>query len=924
MSPIRNLSALSINSTMSQPQDRNPRVNHFTLNPDQSDEEPFQDTTTDAPANAVDANVNAENTPANASEAPTESNPDDTNVGTTSFDTAVETPATPAAVETPMTPATNLTLDNFFAIMNENSRQMELKMEMQAKESRYQMKLQAEMFQNMMLEQGKRRDREESARDKLEKEREEDRKRQEQEKTENQRQKNVHQAELLKQNKERDEREKAKVLQQQKDREADLQRDKKDREERENIRKALETKHENERFETKLNTLRKDEADLKEKEDSKKERAAELELFRKEKEDSKLERAAELEVFKAMILSKAKANVTPTVVPVGGPPVVLDGRRCSPDHHVWVMHKSPGLIESRVQGVLQDIFWSNKHDETMYSIKLVGVQNPITVEESKIWPFFDDRPGNNKDGKINILGSLAHIPQYNFSPGSTIEYTQNLKTHRGRISEITMDADFDKHDFPDHNFRYTVVDPSNPNCIMETNLTSDNFVSIHIDSYSLQSAQKSISTILLVSAQALSSLSPDHLEKWYTHSRHLLASFNIHLPFWSKLKRNTSYEEFLGENYTAELAQKLFMYFSRTDVIPENILEARNKISKAITPDGYTVIWKILQENHPVFQTAGNNTLWPKYNPSEPVTSFIMSYQAHIAQESKKQRFYGNMEMLANIHCELPTRTFRLTKDKISEILRDFSDDHPTEIPLKWTVERFDTTIKKLTTQFGEDTGRNSDNNRDTNHQRKVYAITDGASDDEDMGGYETCEDDAPASVNYTSSNYRGDSRGRSSNFRGDSRGRSPSRNRPFQNNYNNRGNDRYNNNRNDSQRNRSFSRGSSRSNSRHNYNNDSKSVLLSDIKDYIDAVLTDDLVKKFKYGRDSLTKKVFNKKVDSEQSSTWRQRKGAVRYRPQKNERNNVNVLVHHILDGYHACDESISFDTLDVDTHGNIHLKD
>ena len=98
------------------------------------------------------------------------------------------------------------------------------------------------------------------------------------------------------------------------------------------------------------------------------------------------------------------------------------------------------------------------------------------------------------------------------------------------------------------------------------------------------------------------------------------------------------------------------------------------------------------------FQTAGNNTCWPRYNPSEPLTTFIMSYQAHIAQEAKKQRYYGHLEMLANIYCELPTRTFRLTKDRIAEILRNYDDDAPYDIPTEWTIEHFDTTIKRLTT----------------------------------------------------------------------------------------------------------------------------------------------------------------------------------------------------------------------------------
>ena len=83
-------------------------------------------------------------------------------------------------------------------------------------------------------------------------------------------------------------------------------------------------------------------------------------------------------------------------------------------------------------------------------------------------------------------------------------------------------------------------------------------------------------------------------------------------------------------------------------------------------------------------------------------------------------------------------------------------------------------------------------------------------------------------------------------------------------------------------------------------------------------------MVKKFRYGRDNIFKKVYNRKVDSKKSGSWRQRKGAVSNRPQKNERNNVNVLVHHILDGFHACNEELDFERLEVDDRGNIQLKE
>ena len=125
---------------------------------------------------------------------------------------------------------------------------------------------------------------------------------------------------------------------------------------------------------------------------------------------------------------------------------------------------------------------------------------------------------------------------------------------------------------------------------METNLASNNFVSIHLDAYNLQSAQKAISSILLVSTQALTSLSPNPLEKWYSHSRHLLAPFGVHLPFWSKIRKNTTYQEFQGDAFTSDKATKLFMFCSRTDEIPESIPEARNKITKAIHQDGFIVI----------------------------------------------------------------------------------------------------------------------------------------------------------------------------------------------------------------------------------------------------------------------------------------------------------------------------------------------
>ena len=253
------------------------------------------------------------------------------------------------------------------------------------------------------------------------------------------------------------------------------------------------------------------------------------------------------------------------------------------------------------------------------------------------------------------------------------------------------------------------------------------------------------------------------------------------------------------------------MFCSRTDVIPENIKEAHKKITKAIHQDGYIVMWKILQENHPVFQTAGNNTLWKKYNASEPITTFILSYQAHIAQEAKKHRNYGHLEMLANIHCELSSRTFRLTKDRIGEVLRDYSDNDLYSIPVEWKTDHFDTTIKKLTTQLKEDTGHKTDD-REYKRDRdsRINAISDRVIDDEDLGGYEICDDELTSSVNYT-------------NQRRSFRRRSPSRQRSYQNKYGYRKNDRNNNNRYDSYRNRSFSRGSDRSTSRQRLSTNNK-----------------------------------------------------------------------------------------------------
>ena len=147
------------------------------------------------------------------------------------------------------------------------------------------------------------------------------------------------------------------------------------------------------------------------------------------------------------------------------------------------------------------IFWSNtKETETI-----------VNVNHSDIWAYDAILPLNNfKEIKIKE-NYWENIPQYNYSPGSTVEYTKDLQKYKGRISKIELDATFDRFNFPDKNYRYTVVDPVDPNTVIETNITSDNCVSIHMDSYSIQSAQKSIGNILLVSTQALTSLAPDQL-----------------------------------------------------------------------------------------------------------------------------------------------------------------------------------------------------------------------------------------------------------------------------------------------------------------------------------------------------------------------------------------------------------------------------
>ena len=82
-------------------------------------------------------------------------------------------------------------------------------------------------------------------------------------------------------------------------------------------------------------------------------------------------------------------------------------------------------------------------------------------------------------------------------------------------------------------------------------------------------------------------------------------------------------------------------------------------------------------------------------------------------------------------------------------------------------------------------------------------------------------------------------------------------------------------------------------------------------------------MVKKFKFGRDTLATKVFNKKNQAD-STHWRQRKGALRHRPKSSDRNNMNVLVNHISEGYDNSNNEIIFDHLELDNYNNVQVKD
>ena len=579
-------------------------------------------------------------------------------------------------------------------------------------------------------------------------------------------------------------------------------------------------------------------------------------------------------------------------VPTSGPPKILDMMKCTPNYQAYAHHGTIGTGEIRKTGTIKTIIWTQHvTTEPQYEIYIPMESQTITQRASKVWCHIDTMTGNNECETIKGKNCTVDIMNFSFLPGSSVEFVRNFQKYKGVIEKIELDANIDVNKIIDTDFKYTIVQPNSSGTIIASDVTSDMLVACYSDGMTESRLQKSISSLLSVNTSPLLSLLETDLKEWYNHSRRILATHHITLPAWSQITKNMTYDLFIGENGDPVKANQLFMFLSREEVIPNAISKARAMITHAIGSDGYHVLFKLIQSHHPHFTSNKRSPAWPTFLKEESLRTFILRTQSHAEKESSKGRTYGNMEILNIIYDNIPESKYPKTRNYIDDALEDYDDEDPTKIPEKWHVYDLDTTLTRYADKKKEPKSYH-DNSR-------VNKVTNDNDENEDITGYETCDD--TSSVNFTSqarhSDRRNDPRGRH-NFRHNDRGRQPYRSRDYSRD-----------------RSRSFSTKDDKN---------KKSVLLDDIKEYIDATFTDDLVKKFRYGRDSLAKKLYNKKIDSEKSGSWRQRKGSVKNRPQKNERNNVNVLVHHILDGFHACDDDITFDTLDVDDKGNIQLKD
>jgi len=207
--------------------------------------------------------------------------------------------------------------------------------------------------------------------------------------------------------------------------------------------------------------------------------------------------------------------------------------------------------------------------------------------------------------------------------------------------------------------------------------------------------QKSIANILYTSITPLKSLNKVDLKEWYTNVRNIVSACFIDLPKWNEIIDTLDIGTFMGNDCNPEKANKLFMFLSQNDVLPESIEDAQNKITHAPDSDGYLVLWKIIQENHPDLQDYSSNTIWPAYDNQESLNTYLLKLQSHTITEKNKGRLYGNMEFLQNIYSSLPTQTFKKTKLYIADALCDYSDKDPQNIPSKWYTQYADSTCTK-------------------------------------------------------------------------------------------------------------------------------------------------------------------------------------------------------------------------------------
>ena len=294
------------------------------------------------------------------------------------------------------------------------------------------------------------------------------------------------------------------------------------------------------------------------------------------------------------------------------------------------MHGAPSQASKRHIGSIKKTVWdrsvTTKPQYKIVSTTVGNGKDPVLIPNDVVWTFNRGLPDNNKDEKaiLKQYRPYAKLVPFTFYPGSCVEYIKGTQKFSGRIDKLTLDASIDASKVTQDHYLYTIVDPIDPSIVMTRNVTANKLTATYLSSNYKEKLEKMITNILFVSTTPLKLLDPMDLKEWYDGIRKILKAYDITLLPWNQVIESANYTTFCGAKHDNDKANKLFMFLSRDYVLPAFIEDTRNKIALAPNHDGYMVLWKIIQENHPELQDHGADTIWPAYNNRESFNTYLL------------------------------------------------------------------------------------------------------------------------------------------------------------------------------------------------------------------------------------------------------------------------------------------------------------